>query len=25
VSPDGVFAERLPDTEIMYWRRPEHA
>jgi SAM-dependent methyltransferase len=22
VSPDGVFAERLPDTEIWYWRRP---
>ncbi|MFB6395902.1 class I SAM-dependent methyltransferase [Polymorphospora lycopeni] len=21
-SPDGVFAERLPDTEIMVWRKP---
>ncbi|MEU7932332.1 class I SAM-dependent methyltransferase [Micromonospora echinofusca] len=22
VSPDGVFAEQLPDTEIWYWRKP---
>lgn len=24
-SPGGVFAERLPDTEIMYWHKPEQA
>jgi SAM-dependent methyltransferase len=23
-SPDGVFAEQLPDTEIWYWNKPTH-
>ncbi|MGI5401427.1 class I SAM-dependent methyltransferase [Streptomyces sp. CA-135486] len=25
VSPDGVFAEHLPDTEIWFWHRPSRA
>jgi ubiquinone/menaquinone biosynthesis C-methylase UbiE len=24
VSPDGVFAEQLPDTEIWFWHKPSH-